>query len=330
MDKQRLDRGSEIGCVVITGGTGSFGSAFARFLLAETDGSIRIYSRDEHRQEMLARELELEFGIEARRVTFILGDVRDEARLAIACARADAIVHAAALKSVPMGQRHLDEFVKTNIGGTLNVLVAARDEGLQKALLISSDKAVAALNAYGKTKAVAEELFVQANQWGTACAVVRGGNVWGSNGSVVAHWQQARAAGRPLEVTGPEATRFHLPMDGWVHYCWRALNGMHGGEIFVPKLWAWRLGDLAAAFDGATAQCVGARDGDKPLEYLIDPLEGPRVKDIGWSYVVEPGVDLRAVWNYQEWRGTTLPAGWVYDSSSAPRLGVADLRELLK
>ena len=156
MSKQLID--SPV--VVITGGTGSFGSAFARFLLAETQARIRIISRDEHKQETFKAELN------TPRATFIIADVRDAARLRIAFDGADLLIHAAALKTVPQAEIHIDEFVQTNINGTHNVIQAAIGADIRHSLFIGTDKAVDAFNAYGTTKAVAERMFIQANQWG--------------------------------------------------------------------------------------------------------------------------------------------------------------------
>ena len=326
-NSDRRAPGSEIGCIAITGGTGSFGSAFARFLLAETPCKIRLISRDEHKHEALMRDLN------DARVTFILGDVRDEAKMRIVLSGADTVVHAAALKTVPAGERHIGEFVRTNIMGSEHVIRACWSVGVQRVLLVSSDKAVAALNAYGKTKAVAEEIFVQANQFGAArglkSSVVRGGNVWGSRGSVVELWRRALKRGEALHVYDRKATRFHLPMSDWTRYCWRVLNEMHGGEIFVPKLRAWSLEDLARAFGGEVIY-NGARHGDKRHESLVAPGEMRRMKSIDWSYVIEPSDELQSTWNYAPLAGHYAPEGAWYTSEHGDFLSVKELQELIR
>ena len=270
------------------------------------------------------------------RVTFILGDVRDEAKMRIALSGADTVVHAAALKTVPAGERHIGEFIRTNITGSENVIRACWSVGVQRALLISSDKAVAALNAYGKTKAVAEEIFVQANQFGAArglkSSVVRGGNVWGSRGSVVELWRRALKRGEALHVYDRETTRFHLPMSDWTRYCWRVLNEMHGGEIFVPRLRAWSLEDLAQAFQAFGSEIIynSARHGDKRHESLVAPGEMLRMKSIDWSYVIEPSDELRATWNYAPWAGYPSLESARYTSEREIFLSVEELQELIR
>lgn len=329
--------------LLLTGGTGSFGRAFADFLLKNTtDIRLRIFSRDEHKQDAMAAELP-----PGERITYILGDVRDVERLKRASDGADAIVHAAALKRVPQGERHADEFTKTNVQGTANVIGAALAAGVRRSLFISSDKAVSAFNTYGKTKAVGEALFIHANELGVSrgCrfAVARGGNVWGSRGSVVEIWRERAARGETLVITDPDATRFCLPMSDWTAFCWRALTELRGGEIFTPKLSAWRLGDLAYAIGkipitssvhpslgghGDAYKVIGSRSGDKRNECLISYEESGRAVDAGFAYIVEPSPDLRAVWNYQPWPGQVCDwahLGAAYSSDGTMRMSIEEL-----
>jgi len=319
--------------LLLTGGTGSFGRAFAEFLITNTDSHLRIFSRDEHKQDAMAAALP-----PGERLTYILGDVRDVERVKRAADGADAIVHAAALKRVPQGERHVDEFTKTNIGGTANVIEAALAAGVRRSLFISSDKAVSAFNSYGKTKAVAEALWIHANELGVlrGCrfAVARGGNVWGSRGSVVEIWRERTARGETLALTDPDATRFCLPMDEWTAFCWRALSELRGGEIFAPKLMAWRLGDLAEALGaqggkhGDSYTVIGSRFGDKRHECLISAEESVRAVDVVWSYIVEPSSELRAVWDYAPWPGLLCDwaqAGAAYSSDAAMRMSIKEL-----
>ena len=207
------------------------------------------------------------------RMTYLLGDVRDPGRLGLAFDGVTAVIHGAALKHIHIGEEQADEFYKTNCQGSANVTRAALDAGVSRCLLVSTDKAIYPINLYGKTKAVAESLFVQANaaglHRGSRFAVARGGNVWGSRGSVSIRWRMQRLEGKPLTVTDPDMTRFHLPMDDWTAFCWQALCQMHGGEIFVPKLRAWRLGDLADAFAVNGWHTNGTRPGEKQSETLL-------------------------------------------------------------
>jgi len=312
--------------VVVTGGTGSFGSAFARFLLRETRARVRLISRGEHAQSVLKQEIGCE------RATFIIGDVRNLSRMRVAFEGADMVVHAAALKLVPGSEVHGWEYTLTNVLGTMNVLDAAVQAGVKRSLFISTDKAVDPFNPYGKMKAVAETLFIQHNEYGRQhdlkFAAVRGGNVWGSAGSVVVEWKKQIAEHLTPIVHDPTVTRFHLDMNHWVHYCWRVAQEMHGGEIFTPILEAWQLGDLAEAL-GSAYTLNGRRAGDKHAEVLISPHEVDRARDIGWSYVVEPSETLRSVMHYEPWAGAPLPDGFVYSSDSVGRISIEELRQWL-
>jgi len=324
------------GCVVITGGTGSFGQAFTRFLLANTDAKIRITSRDEAKQEQMQREFP------DSRLTFILCDVRDLRKLANAVDGATIIVHAAALKRVSTGERQADEFTKTNVDGTANVIDAALLAGVPRTMFVSSDKAVQPFNAYGKSKALAESLIVQANIRGAnrrvRFAAVRGGNVWGSRGSVIEVWLEQISAKKPITISDPTVTRFHLPMEAWCAFVWRSIVEMRGGEIFIPKLRAWKLGDLVSVFIRAHANeagepypysVIGALDGDKLHEMLIAPSEIFRTVEADWCYLIEPPGAICDVWEYVPHEGRPLLDGFEYTSERASRMMPSDLLELL-
>jgi len=318
-------------CVLITGGTGSFGSNLTRFLLSlDRPPRIRIYSRDEHKQEDLARELHDD------RVTFILGDIRDGRRLRRALDGCDALVHAAALKVVAQGEQHVSECIGVNVTGTERVVEAAIEAGVERSILISSDKAVQPINTYGLSKALAERLFIHANRQavsrGLHFAAARGGNVWGSRGSVVEVWKAQQAAGQPITVYDPDTLRFHLLMQDWTAFVWRSLMEQHGGEVFVPKLRAWRLGDVASALGGPRVDQAG-RNGDKRSEVLIGYSEEVHAVDAGWAYVVEPPAELRAVWAYAPYHSPPTPGRWAdfceYSSDRVERLSVDELRTIL-
>jgi UDP-N-acetylglucosamine 4,6-dehydratase len=315
--------------IVITGGTGSYGTALARYLLAHTPARVRIYSRGEHRQNEMAAAFD-----HNPRLTFIIGDVRDARKLRQAADGCRAIVHAAALKAVGNGEANADEFAATNIDGTRNVIDAALEARVPRTLLISSDKSVQAVNLYGATKAVSEKLITQANKLGVtrgcAFASIRGGNIWLSQGSVGVLWREAVRAGRPVVVNGPDATRFHLLMPAWIALGWRVLGAMHGGEIFIPKAPAWRLGDLAEAFAPGAWVPGEARPGDKLHETLIPASEAPRTVDAGGVYVIQPHAALCDVWNYQPWDCPPVPPEFVYASDRAARLSLDELKELAR
>src|SRR3990167_4231694 len=197
---------------LITGGTGSFGSAFASRLLSDAFGPrVRIFSRDEYKQDAMQSACPA-----GGRLASIIGDVRDEKAINRAADKCQVIVHAAALKIVRQGERHANEFVMTNVLGTGNVCGAAIANYVPKSLLISSDKAVQPINHYGKSKATAEGVLIESNSLGVSrsCrfSIVRGGNVWASRGSVVETWKAVVKRGEPIEITDPDATRFYLHM----------------------------------------------------------------------------------------------------------------------
>jgi len=323
----------KISTVLITGATGSFGRAMTGCLLNIPDGPhVRIYSRDEDKQETMSNEFP-----PGPRTTYILGDVRDAERLTIAADGCDAIIHSAALKRVGPSNVHSDEFVKTNVLGTKNVIVAARENGVSKTLLISSDKAVLAINPYGKGKAAAESLMLQANALGASrhCkfSIVRGGNVWASRGSVMLKWAEQKRHGQPLTVTGAfdshgqPCTRFHLPMSEWTAFVWRALNEMRGGEIMVPKIRAWTLNSLAEAFESDMTY-ASARHGDKPYEVMLTADETYRAIDAGWCYCAEPLADLMPAGRVPM-AGKPLPVDFEYSSRTADLVGLDELKRMV-
>lgn len=241
--------------ILITGGTGSFGRAFIRYLLAHSSMQrICVYSRGEHQQDTLRRELN-----DDSRLRWFIGDVRDVDRLRRAMGGIDAVIHAAALKRIETGQYNPDEMVKTNVLGTMNVIDAAVQAGVTKVIGLSSDKAFQPCSPYGQSKALAESLLIAANglngYGGPRFAVTRYGNVWGSQGSVIHAWRAALAHKRNPVITDPECTRFFMTMDEAVALVWNLLYSMQGGEIAIPDwLPAYRLGDLATAFGGVMKQ----------------------------------------------------------------------------
>ena len=312
--------------LVITGGTGSFGSAMTRYLLKETAHNVRILSRDEHKQEKMAIEFP-----PSSRVTYILCDVRDLDRLQLAFHGADTVIHAAANKIVSSGEVHVVEFVQVNVFGTMNVARACIDNGVKKALLISSDKGVSSVNLYGKSKAVAESIFTSSNMYGRGCkfASIRGGNIWHSRGSVIEKWLSS--PNHNIKVYGDQATRFHLLMPDWLEFCLKSIHNTHGGEIFIPKCDAWSLRDLADAFfevfHDSKIDFLPARRGDKPNETLISEHEFSSSIDLDWGYVIEPSDEVRQVWNYVPHEGKQVSGA--VSSNNVGRMGIDELRSLI-
>lgn len=269
--------------VLITGGTGSFGRAMVRRLLeglttdAQESPRVIVYSRDELKQA----NMRAEFG-DNKHLRFFLGDVRDLQRLRRALDGVDVVIHAAALKRIEVGAYNPAEMVKTNVIGTMNVIEAAQDKTVTKAILLSSDKAYQPVSAYGCSKAMAEALFLAANntrgQYGPAYAVVRYGNVAGSNGSVIPTWRRIIRDGRgALPVTDLECTRFWMWQDEAVDLVLQTLSTMRGGELAIPDLPAYRLADLAAAMRGYV-EITGLPAHEKLHEGMKDGLTSDQAR----------------------------------------------------
>lgn len=260
--------------ILITGGTGYFGRAFVKRLLARsTCERICIYSRDEFKQAMMRQDLE-----DDPRLRFFVGDVRDLPRLQRAMAGCGVILHAAALKRVEVGEYNPTEMVKTNVMGTMNVIEAAQDAPLRsdpyprRVVYLSTDKACTPVNAYGASKLMGEKLILTANntvgKHGPLFSVTRYGNIAGSTGSVVPIWRKMIKEGATeVPVTDPECTRFWMHIDQAVDLVLHTVETMKGGERNIPILAAYRLGDLAEAM-GVGIKVVGMRPGEKKHEAI--------------------------------------------------------------
>jgi UDP-N-acetylglucosamine 4,6-dehydratase len=273
--------------VLITGGTGSLGHALVRHFLKETDWRLVVLSRDELKQARM-REV-----IPEPRLDFRLGDVRDIERLNLAFYGVDVVIHTAALKRVDAVAGDPVEVYKTNVQGTWNVLQAALSNGVPKVLFISSDKACHPINAYGASKFAAESLVVSFNQYGypqgTWASVVRYGNVLGSRGSVIHVWRDQLARGKALTVTSPEMTRFIITLPQAVALVHATIDRMEGGEVFVPRLPAARMIDLAAAIADPPYNITGLRPGGEKLhEILLTEEEADRSRDAGFISLITP------------------------------------------
>ena len=269
---------------LVTGGTGSFGQAFVRRVLS-LGWTVRVFSRDEFKQGVMRDEL----GEDQRQGTrFLVGDVRDAARLRRGAEGVDVVVHAAALKQVPSCEYNPDEAVKTNVLGSMNVVEACLEAGVPRAVLLSSDKAVHPVNVYGATKLCAEKVWLASNALGDCrFAAVRYGNVRGSRGSVL------EKTG-PVAITDRRATRFWMDVSDAVELVLSALGEMRGGEVFVPKLGSRRVVDVLRGADSGHE--TGLRRGEKLHERLLSDEELPRTWDCGDHYRVcdyEPEGSLR-------------------------------------
>lgn len=261
--------------VLVTGGSGFFGNAFVRRLLTmlhDSPSRIVVYSRSEHRQADMARELSPLDPHE--RLRFFIGDVRDRDRLRRALEDIDVVIHAAALKRIEVGAYSPLEVKKTNIDGAANVIEASQDAWVKKVVALSSDKAFQPQSPYGTSKAFAESLFLSANnargKYGPIFAVCRYGNIWESTGSVVPIWRKILAEGSDtVPVTDPECTRFYMTINQAVDLVLTTAETMEGGEVAIPTLPAYRLGDLADAM-GAKMRIIGLPAFEKLHESMAD------------------------------------------------------------
>jgi len=275
--------------VLVTGGTGSFGKAFARHVLKERPPRrLIVFSRDELKQHEMQRAL----GFDDPCIRYFIGDVRDRERLNRAMHGVDIVIHAAAMKQVPACEYNPLEAVKTNIDGATNLVDAAIDNKVPRVVAISTDKAVNPVNLYGATKLVAEKLFVQGNSYAgggvTRFSCVRYGNVLGSRGSVVPLFKKQRETGA-ITITDERMTRFWITLEQAVKFVVSCADQMQGGEIFVPMIPSMRLMDLARAVapDCAIKQ-IGIRPGEKLHEVLVSRDESRNTIELADRFVIEP------------------------------------------
>lgn len=314
--------------LLVTGGTGSFGRAFIRKVLEEhSPRAVRVFSRDELKQW----ELRQEFGDDDR-LRFFIGDIRDLDRLRTACRGVDVVVHAAAMKQVPVCEYNPFEAVKTNVLGSENVIRASLDCGVERVIGISSDKAVSPVNLYGATKLCAEKLFVRANSYAgdlpTRFACARYGNVAGSRGSVIPLFKK-QALTNKVTLTDERATRFLITPERAVDFVISCIEGMRGGEVAVPKLPSVRVADVAEAVaPGAKVEVVGLRPGEKLHEVLISPDEARHAVELPDRYLIvpeEPSWKILEPWP----EGNPVPDGFVYSSDTNKEwLTVDEIREV--
>ncbi len=301
--------------ILLTGGTGSFGRKFTEMMLKQYNPkAIRIFSRDELKQW----EMEKEFNGDPR-LRFFIGDVRDKVRLERAMDGANIVVHAAALKQVPICEYNPFEAVKTNVLGAQNVIEAAIDHNIEKVMAISSDKAVNPVNLYGATKMCMEKLFVAANAYvggnrQTRMSSARYGNVVGSRGSVIPLFKEQRKKGT-VTVTDKRMTRFWLTLEQGVEFVIKCVEIMRGGEIFVPKIPSMKMMDLARAIDpSCRIKIIGIRPGEKIHERLLTEDESRHTVEFNGFFVIEPE---HPWWSKEKLKGgKLLPQGFAYSSDT--------------
>lgn len=326
--------GLEGSSVLVTGGTGSFGRAFVQRVLTSKQAPRRlvVYSRDELKQFDMQQEFPAAVYPALR---FFLGDVRDQDRLRRAMESVDVVIHAAALKQVPAAEYNPFECIKTNVLGAQNVVEAALDSQVRRVVALSTDKAAAPVNLYGATKLCSDKLFIAANNVkghrDLRFSVVRYGNVMGSRGSVIPFFMKRRGQGI-LPITDPGMTRFNISLVEGVDMVLWAIDNAAGGEIFVPKIPSYRIGDVAAAIDpNARQEIVGVRPGEKIHEEMITQSDSPNTVDLGRYYAILPSSHPEAIAEYCErTQAVPVPEGFAYQSGTNPDfLSVEQLRELI-
>jgi len=308
--------------VLVTGGTGSFGSHFVRTILENAKPArVVVFSRDEHKHY----DMERKFHAHAKTLRYFIGDVRDSDRLKMAMRGIDYVVHAAALKHVPTAEYNPFECIKTNVIGAENVVQAAIENGVKRVIALSTDKAANPINLYGASKLASDKIMVAANalsaRVGTRFAVVRYGNVVGSTGSVVPLFRKLVAEGaKELPITDERMTRFWITLDQGVDFVLSCLHMMEGGEIFVPKIPSMRVVDLARAIAPDLPLCnVGIRPGEKLHEVLISEDDSRSTVELEDRYVIEPQFKFWERKGFASLGAVGVPEGFRYSSDRNDR-----------
>lgn len=320
--------------VLVTGGTGSVGSEIVRRLLTCSPTVVRVLSRDETKQYYLQQELG-----ERDDVRYLIGDVRDEARLKRAMSGVDVVFHAAALKHVPSCEYNPFEAVQTNVAGTQNVIQAAIDANVSKVIAVSTDKAVNPVNVMGATKLLSEKLIATANNWTKQVkfGCVRFGNVLGSRGSLVPTVIQQIRQGGPVTITDPRMTRFMMSVREAIDLCLEAAALCQGSEVYILKMPALWVGDLidvimeqvaplyGLAPDDIDMKVVGIRPGEKVDEELLSVEESVRTEELDRMFVVYSG---------QKWSRMGRPPAQIdrrkYQSCEAEPLSPDEIKTMLR
>lgn len=322
--------------ILITGGTGSFGKCFTKYVLTHYQPKkIIIYSRDEFKQFLMQNDFQ-EYN-KNNQLRFFIGDVRDKARLQRAMAGVDYVIHAAALKQVPACEYNPDEAIKTNIHGAQNVIDAALDSGtVKKVVALSTDKAVNPVNLYGGTKLVSDKLFIAANAYAgskdISFSIVRYGNVAGSRGSIIPLFRSIiQNGGTEMPITDYRMTRFWISLTQGVELVIKALEEASGGETFISKIPSFKITDLAEAMcPRCTLKEIGIRPGEKLHEIMVTVEDSHMTYEYDKHFIVYPQV----MWNDRQQinlSGKKVEEGFSYSSGNNTEwLSVEQIRELLK
>ena len=273
--------------ILVTGATGSFGKRFVRHVLEHhKPARLVIFSRDELKQ------FEMQQQFQSPVLRWFLGDVRDTARLHRAFDGVQVVIHAAAMKQVPASEYNPMEAIKTNIIGAENVINTCIDQGVERVIALSTDKAANPVNLYGATKLCADKLFVAANALSgkhrTRFSVVRYGNVIGSRGSVIPFFMQKKPGG-VIPITDPRMTRFWITLGQGIEFVLAGLEAMRGGEIFIPKIPSMKVTEVAEVVaPGCRQEIIGIRPGEKLHEIMITPDDALNTAEFARHFVIQP------------------------------------------
>ena len=315
--------------ILVTGGTGSFGSAFINKIIKSKFKEIRVFSRDEKKQE------DLRLKLQNSKIKFYIGDTRNYSSIYEACKNVDYVFHAAALKQVPSCEFFPLEAVKTNIIGTENVLNSAINNEVEKIICLSTDKAVYPINAMGISKAMMEKVFVakSRNSGKTKIIGTRYGNVMGSRGSVIPLFIEQIKAGRPITITDPKMTRFMMTLDDAVELVLHAFKNGNQGDLFVQKSPAATVSVLAKALtelykSKSPVKEIGIRHGEKLYETLVTKEEMIKAEDQDSYFKITP--DGRNL-NYDQYfsKGTVKSSLEEYNSNNTNMLNIDEMKNLL-
>lgn len=329
---------AETKAILITGGTGSFGRAFTKAVLDNSDiRRVVVYSRDELKQFEMRQEFPQE---QYPQLRFFIGDIRDQDRLQRALEDIDTVVHAAALKQIPAAEYNPFECIKTNVFGAQNLIEAVLDSDVRRVVALSTDKAAAPINLYGATKLCSDKLFTAANNMrgkrDLQFSVVRYGNVMGSRGSVIPFFIKQKKNGI-LPITHPEMTRFNIVLQEGVDMVLYAMENALGGEIFVPKIPSYRIMDVAKAVaPDCETKIVGIRPGEKLHEEMITVSDSLNTIENSKYYIIVPmlyGRDNReSISQYSEYYSAhPVESGFSYSSGTNEQwLSVEDIRQLIE
>ena len=305
--------------ILITGGTGSFGKQFVKTILSRfTPNKVIIYSRDELKQYEMAQKYN------AKCMRYFIGDVRDLQRLEKAMNGVDIVIHAAALKHVPIAEYNPMECIKTNINGAQNVIDAAIKMQVHKVIALSTDKAAIPINLYGATKLASDKLFVAANnirgENDVRFSVVRYGNVMGSRGSVIPYFKQLIASGATsLPITDEQMTRFWITLSEGVEFVLKNLERMSGGEIFIPKIPSMKMTDMAKSIaPELDLDIIGIRPGEKLHETMCPADDAHHTLEFNDHFVIMPSIkfshEVRFDINGLGEKGEAVAPGFEYNS----------------